>query len=397
LGAYAMQKFKTVDELVSQLQPERPVYCIRKNSIHIASKTFQNKFPGKILYAVKTNPHPLVLKTIIESGIKNFDVASIKEIEAIRKVSPKAKCSYMHTVKSRESIKEAYFRLGVKTFSLDTKDELIKIIESTNQAEDLELFVRVSVSNEHAEIDLSKKFGAHSSETSGLLRLTKQYAKKIGLSFHVGSQCMHPISYAKGIAEVGHIIKKTKIIPDYINVGGGFPTIYPDLVPQSLDNYFNEIKENLNNLKLKKLPEIICEPGRAMVAESGSTIVRVNLRKKQKLYINDGTYGTLFDAGVPNIVYPSRLITKGKIISKKLTSFDFFGPTCDSMDYMKGPFVLPNNIKENDYIELGQLGAYGLTFRTQFNGFYSDEIYEVEDTPIMTMYAKDVDKSVLVA
>tara|TARA_B100000242_G_scaffold220780_1_gene161785 strand:- start:2 stop:1180 length:1179 start_codon:yes stop_codon:yes gene_type:complete len=392
-----MLKFKSVDALVNQLKPTEPVYCIRRNSINLASKFFQNKFPGKILYAVKTNPHPLVLKTIVESGINDFDIASINEVEAIKKVSPDAKCSYMHTVKSKESIIEAYFKYNIKTFSIDTKDELIKILNSTNQAKDLELFVRVAVSNEHAEIDLSKKFGAQTSEAIGLYRLTKQYAKKIGLSFHVGSQCMHPISYSKGINEIKYIIKKTKIVPDTINIGGGFPTIYPDLVPKSLHSYFDEIKNSLINLKLKKLPEIICEPGRAIVAESGSTIVRVNLRKKQKLYINDGTYGTLFDAGVPNIVYPSRIITNGRIVSKKLTSFDFYGPTCDSMDYMKGPFILPNNIKEGDYIELGQLGAYGLTFRTQFNGYYSDEIYEVEDRPIMTMYDKNSDKATLVA
>ena len=394
-----MQKFKSVEELVNQLRPDRPVYCIRKNSILSASNYFQKKFPGKILYAVKTNPHEEVIKTLIKSGIDQFDVASIAEIKAVRKFSQTAKCSYMHTVKSRESIKEAYLKYGIKTFALDTKDELIKIIESTNNAKDLELFVRVAVSNEHAEIDLSKKFGALSSEASGLLRLVKQNSNKIGLSFHVGSQCMHPISYTKGIAEIGNIIKKTKIIPNYINVGGGFPTIYPDLIPQSLDNYLEEIKRSLDNLKLDNMPEIICEPGRALVAESGSTIVRVDLKKKQKLYINDGTYGTLFDAGTPNIVFPSKMIkdNSNKIISKKLTAFDFYGPTCDSMDYMKGPFLLPNNIKENDYIELGQLGAYGLTFRTQFNGFFSDEIYEVEDKPIMTLYDKEINKATLVA
>ena len=394
-----MQKFKSVEDLVNQLKPEKPVYCIRKKSVFSASSFFQKNFPGDILYAVKTNPHPLVIKTLLESGIKQFDVASVEEIKTVRKFSQSAKCSYMHTVKNRESIKDAYFNYDIKTFALDTKDELIKIIESTSGAKDLELFVRVSVSNEHAEIDLSKKFGALNSEAAGLLRLAKQYAKKVGLSFHVGSQCMHPISYAKGISEIGNIIKKTKIIPDYINVGGGFPTIYPDLVPQSLENYFDEINKSLQNLKLNNLPEIICEPGRALVAESGSTIVRVNLRKKQKLYINDGTYGTLFDAGTPNIVYPSKMIkdSSNKIISKKLTAFDFYGPTCDSMDYMKGPFLLPNNIRENDYIELGQLGAYGLTFRTQFNGFFSDEIYEVEDSPIMSVYDKDINKAILVA
>ena len=265
-----MQKFKSVEELVNQLKPEKPVYCIRKNSIKSAVKFFLNKFPGKILYAVKTNPHPKVIKTIIDSGVEQFDVASIEEIKNIRTFSNTAKCSYMHTVKSRESIKEAYFNYGVKTFSLDTKDELIKIIESTNNAKDLELFVRVAVSNEHAEIDLSKKFGALTSEAIGLLRLVKQHAKKIGLSFHVGSQCMHPISYSKGISEIGNIIKKTKIIPDYIN---------------------------------------------------------------------DGTYGTLFDAGTPNIVFPSRMIKENsnKIISKKLTAFDFFGPTSVSYTHLTLP------------------------------------------------------------
>ncbi len=394
-----MQKFKSVEELVNRLKPDRPVYCIRKNSILSASNFFQKNFPGKILYAVKTNPHPEVIKTLIQTGINQFDVASIEEIKIIKKFSKSAKCSYMHTVKSRESINEAYFKYGVKTFSLDTKDELIKIIESTNNAKDLELFVRVAVSNEHAEIDLSKKFGAVTSEALGLLRLVKQYSHKIGLSFHVGSQCMHPISYSKGINEIGNIIKKTKIIPNYINIGGGFPTIYPDLIPQSLRSYMSEIKKSLGNLNIENLPQIICEPGRALVAESGSTIVRVNLRKKQKLYINEGTYGTLFDAGTPNIVFPSKLIkdNSSKIISKKMTAFDFYGPTCDSMDYMKGPFLLPNNIRENDYIELGQLGSYGLTFRTQFNGYYSDEIYEVEDNPIMSMYDKNSDKATLVA
>ncbi len=394
-----MQKFKSVEELVNQLRPDKPVYCIRKKSILSASKFFQKNFPGKILYAVKTNPHPEVIKTLLKSGINQFDVASVEEIKAVRKFDQVSKCSFMHTIKSREDISEAYFKYGVKTFALDTKDELIKIIESTSNAKDLELFVRVAVSNEHAEIDLSKKFGAINSEAAGLLRLVKQHSKKIGLSFHVGSQCMHPISYSKGISEIANIIKKTKIVPDYLNIGGGFPTIYPDLIPPSLESYFDEIKKGLENLKIENLPEIICEPGRALVAESGSTIVRVNLRKKQKLYINDGTYGTLFDAGTPNIVFPSKMIkdNSNKIISKKLTAFDFYGPTCDSMDYMKGPFLLPNNIKENDYIELGQLGSYGLTFRTQFNGFYSDKIYEVEDNAIMSLYNKDSNKDTLVA
>jgi len=392
-----MQKFESVDKIVDELKPVNPIYCIRKNSINTACNWFNKNFPGKVLYAVKTNPHEEVIKEIKNGGIDKFDIASIEEIKIIKKIVPDAECFYMNTIKSREHIREAYFNYNIKNFALDTKDELLKIIEATDNAQDLNLFVRISISNEHAEIDLSKKFGALSSEVLGLFRLTKAHSAKVGLSFHVGSQCMHPISYTKGIGEMGNIIKKTNIIPDFINIGGGFPTIYPDLRPQSLNNYIFEIKKALNNLKLEKQPVLMCEPGRALVAESGSTIVKVVLRKKQKLYINDGTYGSLFDAGFPNIVFPARMIQNGRIISKKLTAFNFYGPTCDSMDYMKGPFILPNNIKENDYIELGQLGAYGITFRTKFNGFFSDQIFEVEDKAIMSMYEKEDAKKYLVA
>jgi ornithine decarboxylase len=292
----------------------------------------------------------------------------------------------MHTVKSRNDISEAYYNLGIRDFALDTKDELVKILEATQYAKDLTLYIRIAISNEHAEIDLSRKFGAHASEALGLVRLCKEHANKLGISFHVGSQCMHKISFAKAISEIGNIIRKTKIIPHIINVGGGFPSIYPDLNPEPIESYLDEIKKSIANLNLPVTPELICEPGRAIVAESGSTIVKVNLRKKQKLYINDGTYGTLFDAGVPNFILPSRIIRNGRVQSRKLTAFNFYGPTCDSMDFMKGPFLLPNNIKEGDYIELGQLGAYGLTFRTKFNGFYSDEIFELADQPIMSLY-----------
>ena len=381
-----MQKFKDVNELVKTLKPDYPVYCIRPDSIKTSTQFFKNNFPGKVLYAVKTNPNEEVLKHIISNGIENFDTASINEIQLIRKLKPDGHIYFMHTVKSRNDISEAYFNLGVKDFALDTKDELIKILEATNHAKDLTLYVRISISNEHAEIDLSRKFGAQASEALGLVRLCREHANKIGISFHVGSQCMHKISFVKAIKEVGNIIKKTKITPDIINVGGGFPSVYPDLNPEPIENYLTEIRNSITKLNLPVTTKLICEPGRAIVAESGSTIVKVNLRKKQKLYINDGTYGTLFDAGVPNFILPSKIILNRRVQSKKLTAFSFYGPTCDSMDYMKGPFLLPNNIKEGDYIELGQLGAYGLTFRTKFNGFYSDKIFELADQPIMSLY-----------
>jgi len=292
-----MRKFKSVNELVNTLKPDYPVYCIRSEEIKKSVKFFKENFPGKVLYAVKTNSHEKIIKQIISNGIKDFDVASLNEIKLIHKINPDVNLHFMHTVKSKGSISSAYFNYGVKSFSLDNKDELRKILDATNRAKDLKLFVRIAISNEHAEIDLSRKFGALPSEALGLVRLCKEHSKKLGISFHVGSQCMHKISYTKGIKEIENIIKKTKIIPDIINLGGGFPAVYPDLKPEPLINYMEEIKKSLSNLKLSKLPEIICEPGRAIVAESGSTIVKVILRKKQSLYLNDGTYGTCLMQG----------------------------------------------------------------------------------------------------
>ena len=387
-----MKKFNSVSDLVRDLQPVNPVYCIRPESIKLACNFFVNNFPGKPLYAVKTNPHKSVIKHIYQNGITNFDVASLEEIKLVNSIAKDAKLYFMHTVKNRKSIEEAYFNYGVRDFSFDTKDELIKIFEATKDAKDLTLYLRIFVSNEHSEIDLSKKFGASTTEAIGLIKLVRPLVKKLGVSFHVGSQCMHPVSYSKGIKEIGNIITKSGITPDIINVGGGFPSKYPDLYPQPLENYMEEIKKAVNKLNLPKQPELICEPGRAIVAESGSTIVKVELRKKQSLYINDGTYGSLFDAGVPNFIFPTKVIDTGKDLSRRFTPFNFYGPTCDSMDFMKGPYMLPNNLKEGDYIEIGQLGSYGLTFRTKFNGFYSDDIFEIEDKPIMSVYQNEQDE-----
>lgn len=392
-----MAKFQSVDELVKATRPVNPVYCIREESIRTASSWFVENFPGTTLYAVKCNSNEKVLKTLFESGITNFDTASLEEIKLIRKILPEAKPFFMHTIKSKESIHEAYFNYGVRDFSFDSKFELEKILEVTNQANDLNLFLRIAISNEHAEIDLSKKFGASLGEATSLLKSAKEKASKIGISFHVGSQCMHPISYSKAIKDINILIKKTGIYPDFINVGGGFPSTYPDLYPQPLSAYINEIKKTIQSLNLPETTQLICEPGRALVAESGSTVVKVELRKKQILYINDGTYGSLFDAGTPNFIFPTRMIQIEKSFSKRLTPFSFYGPTCDGIDFMKGPFLLPNNIKEGDYIEIGQLGAYGINMRTKFNGFYSDEIHEVNDKPIMSVFEEETNSNYLVA
>jgi len=386
LKPVALPKFVSAQDLVERMKPSEPVYCIRSHAIKAATKWFVSAFPGQVMYAVKTNPEPFVLKTIFKSGVRHFDVASLTEIESVARECPKATMHYMHPVKSRESILHAYHKYGVRSFSLDTMDELTKIEEMTHHARDLTLYIRLSIPNDHAAMSLQGKFGVQGEEAVTLLRAARGVAKKLGICFHVGSQCMDPADYRTAMVKVRALIDSAGVNVDAVDVGGGFPSIYPDLAPPALQGYMDTIRAALTENGFANGMEVFCEPGRGLVAESGSVVVKVELRKGDALYINDGVYGSLFDAGYPGFVYPTRALRPLEGFSGELNSFRFFGPTCDSLDAMKGPFTLPNDIREGDWIEIGGLGAYGQTMRTRFNGFYSDKQVELSDAPMLSLF-----------
>lgn len=378
-------KFTSAHQLVKRMKPSEPVHCIRSHVIDTAARWFVANFPGHVMYAVKTNPDPIALKTVFNAGIKHFDVASLAEIMLVAEECPGAMMHYMHPVKSRESIMFAYNKFGIRSFSLDSLDELSKIKEMTNDADDLMLYVRLSVSNEHAAYSLQGKFGVKGEDAIELLRATRRVAKTLGICFHVGSQCMDHDDYRKAIAAARTAVNEAGVQIDAVDVGGGFPSIYPDLAPVSLQRYMDVIEGALTEYGFgEKL--VFCEPGRAIVAENGSVVVKVELRKGNMLYINDGVYGSLFDAGYPEFVYPTRALRITGGFSGQMESFSFFGPTCDSLDRMKGPFILPSDIKEGDWIEIGGLGAYSKTMQTNFNGFYSDKQAELSDSPMLSMF-----------
>lgn len=379
---------------VSALKPSLPVYFIRPNSLKKAAGFFlknfvSSKYKTDILYAVKSNPDKSVLQHLFDSGIRNFDVASITEIKLIHSLFGfEAKMHFMHPVKSREAIYEAYFNYKIRDFALDSSDELTKILQVTENAKDLGLHVRLAIPNSHAAMDLSGKFGILPSEAVSLVRKTRSAAKNFGICFHVGSQCMDPIEYRNALLIAKEVLDHAKVKADIIDVGGGFPSSYPAMTPPNLFSYFDEIFDTLNSLNLDENCRIWCEPGRALVAEAGSLLVRVEAKKKSMLYLNDGTYGGLFDAGFPGFIYPVRAIRikNSQPFVTKEVPFGFYGPTCDSLDSMKGPFYLPENIAEGDYIEIGQLGAYSRSIRTQFNGFDQNLQIEVADEPLVSMY-----------
>lgn len=383
-----MRKFDSVSKLLNEEPPQEPLHIFREGSLNKAASFFINNFKGKTLYAVKTNPAPFIIKKVYDAGITNFDVASIAEVKLVREVAPDAKLFFMHTVKSRNAIREAYSEYNVRDFSLDSEDELEKILQETDTAEDLGLFVRIAIPNSYSEYNLADKFGADIKEAPALLRKARMHTKKLGVCFHVGSQCMHPDAYRIALRMAKNIVNKSGVNVEAIDVGGGFPSVYPGMIPPSLSQFFTAIHDEFKKFKNSKNIELMCEPGRAIVAESGSVIVRVDLRKNNFLYINDGTYGSLFDAGTPQFIFPVKLYKKnGSVASENSMPFSFFGPTCDTLDFMKGPFYLPEDAEEGDFIEVGQLGAYGRALATGFNGFKpSDEIIAIEEAPLMSMY-----------
>lgn len=373
-----MMRFRSPLALVQRRRPEHPVSCARPDRARRAARWFTDHFPGRVLFAVKTNPSPWALDAVYAGGVRHFDVASLVEIQTVARRFPDARLSYMHPVKPEAAIRRAYHEFGVRDFSFDCEAELDKILRATDGAEDLGLFLRFAVDNEHSQMKLHTKFGAAPDDAVALLRRTRSVARTLGATFHVGSQTMDPVAYVHAMDVVATVIRRAGVIVDVLDVGGGFPAAYPGMMPPPLARFVEAIEERFEEMPVAETCEIWCEPGRALVADSASLVVQVDLRKGGALYINDGTYGGLFDAGTPGFVYPARLL-RGESIMGPLAPFSLFGPTCDSIDTMNGPFLLPDTVREGDYIEFGMLGAYCGSLRTDFNGFGYQETAFVDD------------------
>ena len=379
-------------DLVRERSPERPVALVRPRSVSVAARWFQDNLNADVFYAVKANPSRWVIETLIEAGVTGFDVASLSEIELVRSVCADARLAFMHPVKSRGAITRAYFDHGVRTFSLDSHDELAKIIDATGNAPDLNLLVRMTVSADGAAYSLSGKFGVSPDQAPSLLLATRQAVRDglMGVCFHVGSQCMRPSAYEAAMAQVGRAITRAGVFVDIVDVGGGFPSVYPGMVPPDMSEYADAIHRGFNEMPVSETTELWCEPGRALVAEASSVLCRVDLRKGDALYLNDGSYGSLFDATHSRWPFPTKLVRpdsiQGGASANELKPFRFYGPTCDSIDHMPGPFWLPADVQEGDFIEIGMLGAYGVAMSTGFNGYGEHDLAEVEDAPMASLY-----------
>ena len=384
----ASAPFDSARGIVIAKRPVQPVTLIRPHAAARAARFFVEKFPGKSLYAVKANPSPDLITLLWESGVTHFDVASIAEVRLVRGLLPEATLCFMHPVKAEEAVREAYWDHGVRTFSLDSMEELEKIVRATHAADDLTLCVRLRVSSEHAKLSLAAKFGAEPHELRQLLIATRQASDALGICFHVGSQAMTPLAYTQAMERVRAAIVDSGVTVDVVDVGGGFPSSYPGMEPPPLEAYFDAIHRSFEDLPVSYSSELWCEPGRALCAEYSSLLVRVEKRRGDELFINDGAYGALFDAAHIGWRFPVELLRAPQSETRDMP-FSFYGPTCDDSDHMTGPFLLPADTNVGDYIEIGMLGAYGCAMRTGFNGFGAAESYVVGDEPMESLYREN--------
>ena len=386
---YGRAVFPWIDTVVARTRPTDPLLCLRPATIATAAQRFVDRFPGDVLYAVKCNPEPRVLRALWAGGIRHFDCASLAEVALVRRLLPPAEVHFMHPVKSRPAIRDAFDVHGVTDFAFDSAEELAKILQETvpvglvGDPPILGLFVRLALPKGGAVYDLSGKFGAPLGEAIDLLCAARPHAARLGIAFHVGSQCLDPGAYTRAIALAGEAIAHCRVPVDIVDVGGGFPVSYPDMTPPPLGDYLAAIEHAAALLPAGT--RLWAEPGRALVASGGSVVVQVQLRRGDTLFVNDGIYGSLSDAGAPGFRFPARRIRLGEAVDETGAPADFalFGPTCDSVDRMRGPFRLPADMREGDWIELGQLGAYGACLRTGFNGFGRADLVEVADPPIL--------------
>ncbi len=373
-----IEPFACATNVVRDLRPKDPVFCLRPKVLSETARRLAALFPGPMLYAVKCNDNLAILRALYDGGIRHFDTASPAEIRSVATNFPDATCHYMHPVKSTEAITEAFHQYGVRSFAFDHKDELAKILAIVGDTP-VNLMLRIAVERKQAIMDLSGKFGASADKAVSLLRAARGPNRRLGITFHVGSQCISPAAYARAIQLADRIVKQSGVQVDLLDVGGGFPAQYSGTEPE-FGVFAQAIVEAVAQTETLRDTELSCEPGRALVADGMSVLVRVELRRSNALYLNDGTYGSLSELKYLGPCFPMRVIRpEGDMGDAPLSRFRLFGPTCDSVDSMPGPFWLPAGIRSGDYIEIAQMGAYSTALRTRFNGFDKAHVVAVAD------------------
>lgn len=370
-------EYQSIEDLLLSTNPQSPVYCVYPHVYQKTTRHFLDGFPGRVLYAVKANNHPLVIEQLYAAGVRDYDCASLPEVELVRKLCADSTIYFMNPVRMDGHARAAQRDCGVRHFVVDHHSGLAPLLDEIDPKQSV-VFARMAVSHESALEDLSAKFGAKPENIPALLSAIHTSGAEPALAFNVGTGVTDPEGYAYAIGLAKQIIAKLPFKIRLLDIGGGFPKNYPGYNVPALDEYFARTRQAAEGLPLADGGELLSEPGRALSAPGLSAVTRVLLRKTDRVYLNDGMYGAFWELRfLGHLKYPCRAFRDGVAMTGETRSFRLFGPTCDSQDEMPARVELPANIDVGDHIEFGSIGAYSLSGRTDFNGFYSDDVVAV--------------------
>lgn len=358
-----------------------PFFCLYPEVIRRLARHFLSDLP-RPFYAVKANSQPMVLSWLAGEGWQLFDVASIDEIQAVFTAVPNATCAFMNPVKQFSDIAQAW-DLGVRIYALDSLDELDKICAATAGGFGSTLLVRLALSPKDAVYSMAGKFGASYEDAIYLLQRIDAMGIGAGLTFHVGSQCEAPDAYRQAMYEAAEVARAAQVNLSIVDAGGGFPAQYRGTETE-LIVFSQTIHKSffVHASAYGSACTLQTEPGRALVAAGGSALVRVELRRSQQLFVNDGVHGLLSELRWMPGMHPVRRIgATATDVQSELMAYSLAGPSCDSGDIMKGPYYLPIDMKAGDWIEIGFLGAYSVELVTAFNGLGKFRTELVEGVP----------------
>lgn len=369
-------EYADTQALIAAEAPDFPSFIFSERELRKCAQTFKAGFDGLVTYAVKANPEEHVIAILADEGLKAFDVASPAEMDLVHRLAPQAALHYNNPVKSRREIIAAQETYGVKSYAIDNLAELEQLAAIVTPSRDVEVTIRFKAGKARKAYDFGTKFGISENGAVDLAKVADGMGYTVSLCFHVGSQCEESYAYERHIMAAGRIARKSGIIIARLNVGGGFPAAYPSSGAPPLDRYFEAIERATKKTFGGNRPEMIVEPGRAMVTPSTSLLLRVkHTRGGRSVYVNDGAYGALMEIKFMPIVPAVRVWRGPELLKDKMKPFTLFGPTCDSYDVLDQPFDLPQSVQEDDYIEMSQMGAYTQASTTAFNGFATRKQY----------------------
>lgn len=344
-------------------------------------QSIQRAFPDATVgYTVKSNPNPMLLDALARLDDAWFEVASRAEIELLGKAGVGGeRIFYSNPVKQISHIQAAVAR-GVRLFAFDSEAEVEKLAMFDLP---LEVYVRMTVPHTGALWPLTHKFGVEPQRAVELLKLARARGlRPVGLSFHVGSQCTRPETWADALREVAPAwagAREAGIDLDLIDLGGGFPAPYTGPVPRPAD--VAKVVDRVIDSCVPGAKRILLEPGRGVSATTADMVLEVTGVAERPdgqtwLYLDGGVFSGLYE--IPDGIRPAvrPIIAEPRPLC--MTTYRLAGPTCDSVDTL---FEMrsPVELKVGDRLALKNCGSYVYAVGSPFNGFPLPEVYEAAE------------------